>query len=695
MKSSLSNIPLGIAPLAAAAGILLTLLPAVSRGANNTYYGIGALTTGSTTGVDDSAFGVNALNLDTMGNYNTAVGFSALKANTTGVNNTAAGMDALLGNLTGAYNTAVGVSALSANTTGTGNTATGYQAMDANTTGTGNTATGYQALFNCKTDSQDTATGYQALFSDTVGFSGLPNENVADGYRALYGNTDGYANVASGYEALYHNVQGDQNTGIGYEALNASVNAILNTAVGYEALLHSTGNANIAVGHGAGQNITTGSFDIDIGHPAFATDTKIIRIGDGATQTDTYLTGVIHGNGSGLTGITGLNTTGSASGNLGVGTSVLSYEPGSYNTALGDYALPDGSGDFNSAIGSYAMGATTVSGNDDVADGYAALYELSSGNDNDAIGFEALHLTSTGYDNIGIGSYALQNNTSGYENTAVGVDALQNLGAGNSNLALGAAAGTALASGDNNIYLGYAGLNTSESNVMYLGGSQTTTYMAGSTVGINTTDPTAGTLDFNGGYIVAEGLEGVRPYIGDDGSGDDVQIGSLKSGITAVACYNETDQAYMHLYVSSITIEGGADLAEPFRISKAKQPIVDGDVVVIDKAHPGQLTLSEQPYDTRVIGVVSGANGIHPGIQMQQQGMLDGGKNVALTGRVYVQADTSNGPIEPGDMLTTSSTPGRAMKVTDHARAQGAVLGKAMGSLDQGQGMVLVVVTLQ
>jgi hypothetical protein len=93
--------------------------------------------------------------------------------------------------------------------------------------------------------------------------------------------------------------------------------------------------------------------------------------------------------------------------------------------------------------------------------------------------------------------------------------------------------------------------------------------------------------------------------------------------------------------------------------------------------------------------VVSGANGIHPGIQMQQQGALDGGQNVALSGRVYVRADTSNGPIEPGDMLTTSSTPGLAMKVTDPAREQGAILGKAMTSLDQGQGMVLVLVTLQ
>ena len=93
--------------------------------------------------------------------------------------------------------------------------------------------------------------------------------------------------------------------------------------------------------------------------------------------------------------------------------------------------------------------------------------------------------------------------------------------------------------------------------------------------------------------------------------------------------------------------------------------------------------------------MVSGANGIHPGIQMQQQGLLEGGKNVALTGRVYVQADASNGAIKPGDLLTTSSTPGRAMKVTDHAKAAGAILGKAMTGLSEGQGMVLVLVTLQ
>jgi hypothetical protein len=147
--------------------------------------------------------------------------------------------------------------------------------------------------------------------------------------------------------------------------------------------------------------------------------------------------------------------------------------------------------------------------------------------------------------------------------------------------------------------------------------------------------------------------------------------------------------------VASLTIRGGADLAEPFNITSGNGEVPQGAVVVIDEQNPGHLKLSDSPYDTRVAGVVSGANGVNPGIQMHQQGLIEGGKNVALTGRVYVQADASNGAIRPGDMLTTSSTPGHAMKVSDHARAAGAIFGKAMTGLSEGKGMVLVLVTLQ
>ena len=92
---------------------------------------------------------------------------------------------------------------------------------------------------------------------------------------------------------------------------------------------------------------------------------------------------------------------------------------------------------------------------------------------------------------------------------------------------------------------------------------------------------------------------------------------------------------------------------------------------------------------------ISGANGINPGLTLKQQGVTEGGENVALSGRVYVLADASNGPIKPGDLLTTSSTPGHCMKVVNQAEAQGAILGKAMTSLESGRGFVLVLVTLQ
>lgn len=142
-----------------------------------------------------------------------------------------------------------------------------------------------------------------------------------------------------------------------------------------------------------------------------------------------------------------------------------------------------------------------------------------------------------------------------------------------------------------------------------------------------------------------------------------------------------------------LNITGGADVAEPFAMDGAEVPC--GAVVVIDDQQSGRLKLSSRAYDTCVAGVVSGANGIHPGLSLRQVGALEEGRNVALSGRVYVLAEAANGPIRPGDLLTSSTVPGHAMKVSDPARAQGAVLGKAMSPLAHGRGLVLVLVTLQ
>lgn len=145
-----------------------------------------------------------------------------------------------------------------------------------------------------------------------------------------------------------------------------------------------------------------------------------------------------------------------------------------------------------------------------------------------------------------------------------------------------------------------------------------------------------------------------------------------------------------------LEITGGSDLAEPFDITAPSVPVLPGMVVSIDPQRAGQLQLATQAYDRRVAGIISGAGGIQPGLVMGQQGSVaDGAFPVALTGRVYCLVDATYGAVEPGDLLTTSDTPGHAMKARNTAQAQGAILGKAMTALPEGQGLVLVLVSLQ
>jgi hypothetical protein len=202
-------------------------------------------------------------------------------------------------------------------------------------------------------------------------------------------------------------------------------------------------------------------------------------------------------------------------------------------------------------------------------------------------------------------------------------------------------------------------------------------------------------LTSNGDYITVRGNGAEQAYIGGDGAGADVQVGSNNASITAVALWNRNTGARMDLHARQIHIYGGADLAEPFNFSD-EVDVEPGTIVSIDPEQPGLLKVSEQAYDRMVAGIVSGAKGIEPGVKMVQEGTeMEGSVSVALTGRVYALVDTKYGAIEPGDMLTTSDTPGYAMKVTDHAKSQGSIIGKAMSPLKEGKGHVLVLVTLQ
>ena len=150
------------------------------------------------------------------------------------------------------------------------------------------------------------------------------------------------------------------------------------------------------------------------------------------------------------------------------------------------------------------------------------------------------------------------------------------------------------------------------------------------------------------------------------------------------------------IFTQVLTITGGSDLSENFDVNAEKDELQPGMIVSIDPKNPGELVLARSAYDGKVAGIVSGAGGVKPGMLMGQKGTLADGKHpVALTGRVYCQVDASFGAIEPGDMITTSTTPGHGMKATDRERAFGSIIGKAMTGLSDGKGLVLVLVNLQ
>jgi hypothetical protein len=139
-------------------------------------------------------------------------------------------------------------------------------------------------------------------------------------------------------------------------------------------------------------------------------------------------------------------------------------------------------------------------------------------------------------------------------------------------------------------------------------------------------------------------------------------------------------------------VVGGGDCAEEFDIVDAES-IEPGTVMVID--NNGALRASEKAYDRRVAGVISGAGNLRPGITLDKQANKVNRLPLALTGKVYCKVDADCGAVEVGDLLTTSSTYGYAMKVNDHVRSIGAIIGKALRPLEAGCGLIPILVALQ
>lgn len=173
-----------------------------------------------------------------------------------------------------------------------------------------------------------------------------------------------------------------------------------------------------------------------------------------------------------------------------------------------------------------------------------------------------------------------------------------------------------------------------------------------------------------GGASLNTGTTGVLVTIQDNGNVD--MTGSLNVG-------------------GDITMPA-SDFAEDFQVA-ASDTVEPGTVMVLDEN--GLLRPSDKSYDRKVAGVISGAGDFRPGLILDRQSSSESRLPLALVGKVYCKADAAYGPIEVGDLLTTSPTPGHAMKACDPMQAFGAVLGKALRPLKSGQALVPILVSLQ
>lgn len=197
---------------------------------------------------------------------------------------------------------------------------------------------------------------------------------------------------------------------------------------------------------------------------------------------------------------------------------------------------------------------------------------------------------------------------------------------------------------------------------------------------------------------------------------------------------------------SNCYLVGNADIAERIDVS---EPVEPGDVVELDPDHPGSYRKARSPNSRLIAGVIASAPGFMLANRREElafenpsegrvQGLLSrlvlppwddmqvslrwtlrpllersperaqgvsiaqllleiaqaprslGRPSLALVGQVFVKATTENGPIQPGDLLVSASTPGYVMRCASPQRCEGAIVGKSMDSLERGSGLIRI-----
>ena len=207
------------------------------------------------------------------------------------------------------------------------------------------------------------------------------------------------------------------------------------------------------------------------------------------------------------------------------------------------------------------------------------------------------------------------------------------------------------------------------------------------TAGGNETDGDLVLMANDGSNRIHLDANGANIWVG--GNGEEGNVLLFASG----GDNSTSGQATIHLNggTGDIILQN-ADCAEDFATEDFERA-EPGTVMVI--GDNSRLRISKIAYDRRVAGVVAGAGDYRPGIVLGRKNSVTDALPIALVGRAFCKVDADYGAIKVGDLLTTSPTPGHAMKAEDPLHAFGAVIGKALGALHSGTGMLPILIALQ
>jgi len=199
---------------------------------------------------------------------------------------------------------------------------------------------------------------------------------------------------------------------------------------------------------------------------------------------------------------------------------------------------------------------------------------------------------------------------------------------------------------------------------------------------------------FVGKVLLTGALSGTTATFTDALSGTTAKFTGELSGTTAdfTGAVKGSSAIFSGAIQASDVMLSGADCAEEFDVAPAKT-LEPGTVVVFNA--DAALTECSEAYSKCVAGVISGGGNYRPGVILDRRAASEGRAAIALAGKVFCKVDATYSSIEVGDLLTTSESPGCAMKAVDRSRALGAVIGKALRGHACGRGLIPILVMLQ